>query len=137
MCVCVCGGGSKLPLPLMLTSARAFRYDDVIAFFRVISILIQAVPKAPTTNVTFVTNEKPMLNDKTMFQNYMVGVDGACEIYDPPLSYATTLPSLSLSLSLARALSPPPPLSPPIHFVLFGQLESVASYLYRFMLMCA
>ena len=53
------------------------------------AMLVAASPqqKAPSTNVTFVTNQKPMLNDKTMFQNYMVGVDGACEIYDPPLSY--------------------------------------------------
>ena len=28
-----------------------------------------------------------MLHDKTMFQNYMVGVGGHCSLYTPPVSY--------------------------------------------------
>ena len=44
-------------------------------------------PRDPTTNETFVTVPTPMLHDKTMFQNYMVGVNGHCEHYDPPVSY--------------------------------------------------
>jgi hypothetical protein len=44
-------------------------------------------PVPPKSNVTFVTLAEPNLTDKTMFQNYMVGVNGNCEIYDPPLSY--------------------------------------------------
>ena len=28
-----------------------------------------------------------MLHDKTMFQQYMVGVGGHCEHYTPPVSY--------------------------------------------------
>jgi hypothetical protein len=44
-------------------------------------------PKPPTRNETFVTLASPMLHDKTMFQNYMVGVGGHCEHYTPPVSY--------------------------------------------------
>lgn len=44
-------------------------------------------PKPPARNESFVTLESPMLHDKTMFQQYMVGVGGHCEHYTPPVSY--------------------------------------------------
>ena len=44
-------------------------------------------PIPPTSTVDFVTLNSPNLTDKTMFQNYMVGVHGHCDIYDPPVSY--------------------------------------------------
>jgi hypothetical protein len=50
-------------------------------------LLLLSCPVPPKSTVTFVTLNEPNLTDKTMFQNYMVGVNGNCEIYDPPLSY--------------------------------------------------
>lgn len=44
-------------------------------------------PIPPKVNETFVTLASPMLHDKTMFQNYMVGVGGHCGGYTPPVSY--------------------------------------------------
>lgn len=44
-------------------------------------------PIPPAKNETYVTLSSPMLHDKTMFQQYMVGVGGHCALYDPPVSY--------------------------------------------------
>eukprot|EP00755_Sulcionema_specki_P006716 Sspe_Gene.36222::Locus_17526_Transcript_1_1_Confidence_1.000_Length_2168::g.36222::m.36222 len=44
-------------------------------------------PRAPKNPVQYVTLEEPHLTDKTMFTNYMVGINGTCEVFDPPVSY--------------------------------------------------
>lgn len=44
-------------------------------------------PRPPAKNETFVTVPEPMLHDKTMFQNYMVGIGGHCSKFTPPVSY--------------------------------------------------
>eukprot|EP01043_Picozoa_sp_COSAG02_P043684 COSAG02_NODE_3829_length_6176_cov_26.434096_5_plen_512_part_00 len=44
-------------------------------------------PVPPARNETHVTVASPSLHDKTMFQNFMVGVGGHCERYSPPVSY--------------------------------------------------
>ena len=46
-----------------------------------------APPLPPKKNETHVTVASPMLRDKTMFQQYMVGIGGHCERYTPPVSY--------------------------------------------------
>ena len=67
-------------------------------------------PKPPAKNESFVTLESPMLHDKTMFQNYMVGVKGRCEVYDPPVRCsplrraATCTAARCLSISRCRRL---------------------------------
>ncbi|KAJ9469345.1 hypothetical protein DIPPA_01785 [Diplonema papillatum] len=46
-----------------------------------------APPKAPKTKPVFVDVKDPHLTDKTMFTNYVVGVNDTCEIFTPPVSY--------------------------------------------------
>lgn len=46
-----------------------------------------AKPRSPTSTVKWVTDSTPVRNESFMFLNYMVGFDGACEVYSPPLSY--------------------------------------------------
>eukprot|EP00730_Choanoeca_flexa_P009176 TRINITY_DN12600_c1_g2_i8.p1 TRINITY_DN12600_c1_g2~~TRINITY_DN12600_c1_g2_i8.p1 ORF type:complete len:851 (+),score=193.92 TRINITY_DN12600_c1_g2_i8:2-2554(+) len=44
-------------------------------------------PATPKTEPVYFQLPEPYLKDKTLFQNYAVGVNGTCEIYDPPVSY--------------------------------------------------